>query len=346
MDRRNFLLSTGAALTSVSVAPMCLASTNALPPAAASPRRLTVSVANYASANPTVVQANLLARTLEATSATALHVEVVDATAVPDADLSLVTASALVDRDVGFAFVTGLPGNQALDAAALDEWLMRGGGQPLLDQLAATHGLKVLAAAHSGDSFLWSQAPFESAADFAGKAVQTDGLARHVAAGLGAEPWRILDAEPAVSFAQGRLAAIECCIPGLVSAQMHALTRTAMSGALAPHGTTAALTVKLETWQAFSPEDKALMSAAARTNYLESVTLNRRFANLNRRALAQTYNITIAPPTNALSAAIQTVSRAMVASAAASSGAAKNLNASYMSFLMNPLNSNGENCHV
>ena len=346
MDRRNFLLTTGAALTSLSVSPVCLAASHPLPPAVAPGRRLTLSVANRFSADPTVVQANLLARIIQATSATPLHVQVVDAAAVPNADLGLVTASALVDRDAGFAFVTGLPGNQALNAASLDEWLIRGGGQPLLDQLAATHGLKVLAAAHSGDSFLWSRSPFESAADFAGKAVQADGLARHVAAGLGAEPWRILDGEPAASFAQGSLAAVECGIEGLVSAQLHTHTRYAIGGALAPHGTTAALTVKLETWQAFSPAEQALISAAARTNYLESVALNRTMAMLNGRSLAQSFNIALAPSADALSTAIQTVSRAMVASAAASSTAAKNLNASYMSFLMNPLNSNGENCYV
>lgn len=341
MDRREFLVATGSALAATSLAHPACATTPS-----PSARQLTLSVADADGMGWTMVQAHSLARRIEQLSAQTVAISVVDEASATPADLSLATASALVDRDNGFAFATGLPGNQALDAAALDVWLTNGGGQPLLDDLAAVHGLKVLVAAHTGPSFLWSQSPITKAEHFAGKAVHADGLARSVAAGLGAEPWRILSSSSNAQFAAGELTAVEASVIDAMSSQLLQHARYATSSALAPQGTAAALTIQLGVWKALTAADRAMITQAARANYLETVSLNRAYETLNRNALAQSFGIAIAPASAQLSAAVQSVSRAMVAAAAATSIPAQVLNASYMSFLMNPLNSNGENRYV
>lgn len=345
MDRREFLLATGSLLAAAPLsAPTHAAASPAIPQAAA--RHLTLSVAGLDRAGWIAVQAHLLARNIEQKSPQPLQIKVVDVSAGRAADLRLLTASELVGRDPGFAFATGLPGSRSLDAGAVDAWLSTGGGQPLLDRLAASHGLKVLLAAHSGESFLWSAKPFEKPEDFAGKAVHADGLACHVAAGLGAEPWRILQGSRQAAFEDGSLAAVEQGTTGAISDQVHRHAGFVSSGALAPNGTAAVLTISLQAWQALTMAGRELISAAARTTYLESVRTNRAFEPMNREALARSFGLQIAPVPQALAVSIEAVAGAMIAQAGSSSPAAMSLNASYMSFLVNPLNSNGENRHV
>ena len=341
MDRRQFLLASSSALAAATASPSALL---AACPNAQQAWSLAVSGADQLMW--TAIEANSFARRLEEASSASRTVHVVDAHTNPDALFTLATASELVEIDQGFAFATGLPGRNALDATALNTWMTHGGGQQALDELAAVHGLKVILVAHSGPSLLWSKTPVNQSQDLAGGVVHADGLARSVAAGLGAEPWRILAGHPSAAFATGELIAVEASIPAAMSGQILQQARFAMENALAPHGTVAVLKISLSAWQAMPAAQRAWIEQTAQAHYRDSAALNGTYAAMNRDALVQAFGINAAPVAPKFAANIQIVTRAMIAQAAASSPSAGKLNASYMSFLLNPLNSNGESTHV
>lgn len=328
MDRREFLLASGSAvLTSATLASLPLGAQTF---ANSATKGLTLTVADADGVTWTVGQARELARRIEQASRELYSVSLADPANVNAACLKLMPASQLVEIDRAFAFATGLPGSTALDAASVDNWLAAAGGQQALDDLAATHGLKVLLAAHGGEQFLWSTQPYLTASDFAGKCVLADGLACHVAAGLGAEPWRIVRAN---ALASGEVAAMEASIPDAISQGHLQTARYATANVLTPHGHAVALTIHLDAWTAMSRAEQAAISSAARENYAESVRMNSACAAMHRSALQQTHGIGVTNAPHGLAASIQTVARAVIAQAAAGSPAGANLNASYMAYL-------------
>lgn len=340
MDRRDFLLASGSAAIAGAAlaAPLTLSSANAQTLPAMGARPLAVSVTDASGFSWTVASARELALRIEQASAHRFAVTLAGPTATsPEAKvtpaLNLVRASNLVEIDKAFAFATGLPGATALDAAAVDSWLTDAGGQTALDSLAAMHGLKVLLAAHGGESFLWSTQPFLKPADFAGKCVQADGLGSYVAAGLGAEPWRIVSNNTTELLATGEVAAVEASVLDAMAQGILRPAHFAAANMLVPHGNALALTMNLDVWQAMTTADQTAISTAARETYRQSVRANQALAAMNRSALEQSYAIAISPAPLSLTGAIETVSRAVVAQTASSSAAAAKLNASYMSFL-------------
>ena len=333
MDRREFLVASGSAvLASVGLgSPPREAFATPLP--AAPSRALTLTVGDADSVSWALGQARELARRIELASNGRYAVAVADAVKVKAIGLNFLRASQLVEVDHAFAFATGLPGTAALDAQAVDTWMHAAGGQAALDELAADHGLKVLLAAHGGETFLWSAQPLRTAADFAGKCVQAEGLACHVAAGLGAEPWRIARGTSAGLLASGEVAALEASVPDAIALGLMQQARFAATGALAPRGHAGALTIRLDLWNVLSPADRTIITTAARENYRQSVRMNRLGEALNRRALQRAYAIEVIPVPPGFAASIQTVARAVAAQAATNSPHAAKLNASYMGFL-------------
>ena len=289
MDRRDFLLASGSAvLTGATLSsPLSVAQ----PVVKSAAKRLTLTVADAGSVNWTVEQARELARRIEQNSGDRFAVAVADPLNVKAVGLKLVRASGLIEIDPAFGFATGLPGSAAFDAASVDTWLGEADGQSALDDLAAAHGLKVLLAAHSGEQFLWSMQPLHTPVDFAGRCVRAEGLACHVAAGLGAEPWRIVSGNASDLLASGKIAALEASIPDAITQGLLQTARYASTGALSPHGSAVALTVRLEMWTAMSPADRGAITAAARENYRESMRTNQARAAMNRSALQKTYGI-------------------------------------------------------
>ncbi len=333
MDRRDFLLATGSAVVASAALgnPLTRAPAQSLRASAACPLTLTVAGADNVSWD--VGQARELARRIEQASGNSYAVSVADPVNVKAVGLKFLGASQLTEIDRAFAFATGLPGGAALGGGAVDIWLTTAGGQAALDELAATHGLKVLIAAHGGETFLWSAQPLQTAADFAGKYVLATGLGCHVAAGLGAEPWRIVPGTPRDLLASGQVAAIEANVPDAMAQGLFQAARFASTNAFAPHGHAGALTVRLDMWNAMSPAERGAISSAAQENYRESLTANRTCEALNRQAIRQTYAIGVNPVPQGLAASIQTVARAVVAQVASDSPSAAKLNASYMSFM-------------
>lgn len=332
MDRRDFLLAAGCTTLASATIGKPLPQAYATPlPAAGAPLALTMEGAG--TVDWATGQARELATRIEQASGGRYAVSVLESSSVKAAPLKLLRASRLVEIDRAFAFATGLPGTVTLDAESSEAWLTGGGGQAALDELAASHGLKVLLAAHGGESFLWSSQPLLTAADFAGKCVQAEGLACHVAAGLGAEPWRIVPETASAGLVSGAIAAIEASVPEAISQGLLQTARYASTNAFAPGGNALALTIDLDAWRAMRASDQATMTSATLDNYRESVRLNRLAAGLNRRALQQTCAIEVSPVSQGLAAQIQTVARAVIAQTAASSPVAAKLNASYMNSL-------------
>ena len=329
MDRREFLFVTGSAV----LAGATFSSGQAGTVARTTAKRLTLTVAKADSVNWVVDEARELARRIEQTSGERFAVAVADPLNVKAVGLKLLRASELIEIDRAFGFATGLPGSAALEAEAVDAWLTEGGGQAALDELAAGHGLKVLLAAHSGEQFLWSKKSLRTAADFAGKCIKAEAMACYVAAGLGAEPWRIVPSDESGHLESGAVAAIEASIPDAIAQGLLQTARYASTGALAPHGSAVALTIRLEMWDAMSPADQAAITAAARENYRESLSVNHARSAMNRSALQQTYGVVISPVTHDVAATIQTIAGSVISQAASGCPAAAKLNASYNAFL-------------
>lgn len=333
MDRRDFLVASGSAVMAGAGLSGPLHQAFATPLPADRTRQLTLTVADAGNASWTTGQARELARRIEQASSGGYAVSVASPASGTASALNVVSAAQLVERDAAFAFATGLPGSAALDAEAVDTWLTTAGGQSALDELAASHGLKVLLAGHGGEAFLWSAKPLHTAADFAGKCVQAEGLACYVAAGLGAEPWRIVPGTAPGGLTSGAVAAIEATVPDAIHRGIVPAARYASANALAPRGTAVALTLELDVWRAMTPADRAVMSSAAQESYRDSIRINRLGTDLHRHALQHTCAIDVSPVPHGLAAQIQTVARAVVAQTAAISPFAAKLNASYMSFL-------------
>jgi TRAP-type mannitol/chloroaromatic compound transport system substrate-binding protein len=326
MDRRDFLLATG-----LSVAGAAKAQARTQVPSAAdqsSLRPLTLALEGADAVSRHADQARGLAARLGELSGGSIAVTL--AGPAPNAAMSFVGASALTGQDPAFGFLTGLPGRSALSASSLENWLLSG-GQTLVDALAATYGVKLLLAGHCGARpMLWSRSPLGHAADLAGQRVGAAGLGARVAAGIGASP--VTADARAVQLASGDVGAIEA---GLLDAASRGLTQVAThayAGGFTARGTANVLQIQLGVWNGMDATARALITAAAAGAYRDAVAEDTALARVAAGALAARPELTVAALPHAVAEVIETVARAVVAEAAASSPAARSIDASYMAF--------------
>ena len=212
--------------------------------------------------------------------------------ATGDADLVLGSEHRNLGRHPAFAYFAGLPCRTGLRAADFDRWLAAGGGQMMWDGLAAEHGLKPLLIGHSGGRpGWWSAQPISRIADLQGKRVAVEGLARNVAAAIGAEPVEVLIGSMAPAVIEGDVAAAEwggllaSCAIGLDKA------RCWTGFGINTNGTALSLGIRRDLWDAFSASDRAIFEGAAAEAFRFSLAEARVHEPILRKVLAETRGV-------------------------------------------------------
>jgi len=179
-----------------------------------------------------------------------------------DADLTF--ASPDVDRELGYAFFSGLPGSLGFEPAHLQAWLAAGGGQMLWDDLAAQHGAKPLLAGHTGARpGLWASRPLRETPDFKhGPMVLPGG--RLFARTLGGDTVDLPPSEMCGALADGHLVAVEWGNPfaGLAIGLPNA-AKFYYRGGVHRAGVATALNVRLSLWEQLGSAERLALEGVA-----------------------------------------------------------------------------------
>lgn len=240
----------------------------------------------------------------------------------------------LVALHPAFAYATGLPGQFALTAHDAWAWHQVGGGQELVDALAAPFGLKVLLAGHRGARpNLWTNQPVESLAQLSGVKVHASGLSARVLAGLGAVPARVSDAELGAAMAARVIAGADLGGPlDGASARIAQVAKFVSPSLVAPHGTALVLAIRLPVWEQLAGRERALISGAAARQLQLALAEDKAYGPTMLSTLTSRFDTQRTVVSKELTVAAETVSRAVVAEIAALDEPSRRLNASYMAF--------------
>lgn len=238
--------------------------------------------------------------------------------------------AALRDDFPAVAFFSGLPGRHGLSGRALAAWLQAGDGQALYDELAGQAGFRPLIVAHSGaPSLLWAKTELVDASSLNGRRIWVQGLARDVAAALGAEPLTVAANEVQSPFSNPDAGFAD--VPGYAASV--AMKQTDASHFLYEpgfyrHGVSATVGFRLETWHRLSTAEQSVITAAAAATFSESLAWADKYTPLMRQAVGARTSLRALPVE--LAAAIERVSDAIIAHAASQTGLAARINAHYM----------------
>lgn len=261
MDRRDFLKIGGAAAVTGGAAGSVAADTVPAPSIKSGVRHL--ALANACPADLPGLGPERLARKLEI--AMGGELAIVEATDAGDADLTYGRGLDSVQLHPAFAFFSGLPLGQALDAQDLLGWLALGGGQILWDELAASFGFKALPVGHSGPSAgLWANRRLERLSDLRGAMVGVSGPAADVVRAIGGQPVTIAPRDLKAALAGGRIAAAEWLGPPLaIATSMQPLAERLYTPGLYPAGEVLVLNVRRDLWVELSDAERAVFTACA-----------------------------------------------------------------------------------
>lgn len=256
-------------------------------------------------------------------------------TRAADAGAATFTAQAVSDmvrRDVAFAWFGALPGGANLSPAMHSGWMRAGGGQALLDELAADHDMQAYLVGHTGPSpSLWSRVPLDQPRDFAGRRVAVSGLARDVVAALGAIAVDIAPDARVQALATGTIDIAEAPDASLATQSAFAATgANGYAGGLHDGGTAILLTIAAAFWANLDAAEHTMIATLAADAYAES--LAEHAAECALAARLPGLIAPLAPLTPAVQGALSAVAQSIVAEAAGGSAFANRCNRSAMSW--------------
>jgi TRAP-type mannitol/chloroaromatic compound transport system substrate-binding protein len=340
MDRREFLKTTGGAVSVAASATAAVAAETedrrpvAAPAIGSGTRELRLAMPWADNGRGFGDSARRLARRLEALSERRLRIVIGAGTQLAEADLVHASAHDLGSEQRAFAYFAGLPGETGLSPSDLEAWLAVGGGQALWDDLAAGHGSKPLLAGHTGPSpALWSARPIASLADLAGEKVFAMGLGSEVARALGAEPVVVPAGELPEALSQGTIRFVEWggALQSLALG-LPAAARYGSGNGFSANGTAVSLGVRLGLWESLSDANKALITAAAAEEFRASLAETRAHEALIRTAMTEAHGVSFEPFPADVTDAISRVADAMVAHVAGQDAISARIDRSYMAF--------------
>jgi TRAP-type mannitol/chloroaromatic compound transport system substrate-binding protein len=335
MDRREFLISSGAAVAAASPAAAQTEAASVLPASrTGTGTLLRLSMAWADAPHGPADSARRLARRIEQMTDGRYRIEVYTAADGTSDAADLVHGSAhdFSSLHPAFAYFAGLPGSAGLAPQDLAHWIAVGGGQMLWDDLAGRHGWKPLLAGHSGDAPpLWSRQPINGLADLAGQRLAAPGLGADVARALGAEA---LEAPVATvgALADGSVFAVEAGgLATSLASGIAALAPHATGQGLNGHGTALALHVRRALWDRLSESDRAIFAAAAAEEFQLAFAEERAHTGLARRVL-EAKGVRFAPWPADIADALDRVAEATIAHVAGRDDLALRIDQSYMAF--------------
>jgi TRAP-type mannitol/chloroaromatic compound transport system substrate-binding protein len=276
MDRRDFLKTTSAVAVAAGTVSASAAAATETETARTAPAILSgvrqLTLASSSAGDLPGCGADRLARRIE--TATDGRYRIAIASDRADADLTYGSACRHAGLHRAFAIFAGLPFAQGLDTAALQTWLVAGGGAMLWDELAAEHGFKPLVVGHTGASAgVWAAGRLEAASDLAGARVQAEGLAGDVLRDLGATPATFAPQDLRAALADGRLQAAEWLGPlAAVAPDLQPLAQRLYRPGFNRSGMLLSLAVAKPLWDGMSATDRAIFEACAAQEYHLSLT--------------------------------------------------------------------------
>jgi TRAP-type mannitol/chloroaromatic compound transport system substrate-binding protein len=355
MDRRNFIITGGAAAAAVSASALSdtaakpeLSAVNGATGAIAAPAH-TIKVYDLVMGSafgfdhgPVGAAAAQLARRIGTASGGRFRITRLDtshdsaltAVMIGDADIAFGTEHHNIGYQKAFGYFAGLPFYAGLAPEAFQAWLTVGGGQSLWDDLAADYNVKPLLAGHTGRSpGLWLMRSVASAADFKGQAFAVPGLARDVVRALGGEPVAVSAGRIGDAFAGGRILGAETGGPftGMMTG-LHAHAKVHVGQGINNGGSGYALGIRRTLWETMTAADQALFelcAAEATRNMLAETTA---LDGIARTVLTSEHGVRFERFSGDLICALAQAADDVVADAAASDGKARRINDSFMAF--------------
>lgn len=251
-----------------------------------------------------------------------------------DAELYFAFADDHVHAHKAFAYFGGLPGDNGLAAHDLEAWMLAGGGQMLLDDLAGDFGVKLFLAGHTGaEPPIWLKRPVGTLEDLDGQPIFARGLGRDVIAGLGATPAAMADGDAVASFAAGDLLAVSW--GGMTASHAAGLHRHAaqvVAGGLSRHGAALSLGIGRSLWDELGAADREIFAAIAATEFQLSLASERAHAAVLANVMARGGGpASVSWPAD-IATALSRVSSAVIAHVARSDAKAGRISASYEAF--------------
>lgn len=282
-----------------------------------------------------------LARRIERTTGGRLAVSVhqvpcsgLEAVMTGEADLYYGTEHQHLTFAPAFAYFAGLPYFCGLDPQDLMAWLTIGGGQLLWDDLAAEHGVKALLAGHTGRApGLWSTSPVNNWSDLAGQRVYVMGLARDVLRSLDVQPTHVPSAELPAALAEGGLLAAEW--GGAYASMALGLPQVArhhVGLGINTSGTALSLGIRRTLWERLDAGDQAIIEACAAEELQTSLGEARAHEAAVRHALVTAHDVSFESMPGSIMTRISEASDSVVADLGASSRTARRIAGSYMAF--------------
>jgi TRAP-type mannitol/chloroaromatic compound transport system substrate-binding protein len=160
------------------------------------------------------------------------------------------------------ALLAGLPGPVTTSAETFAAWYEAAGGQTLLDDAAASLGVRAIAAAaQGGGAFLYART--EGPIRFADQRVAAIGIAADVLQQLGAEPVSLSVEQLAPALAEGRVDVVEAPALTALALGLPGAARGYARTALHPGGQVAVLAIGAGTWEALSGAERAALELVA-----------------------------------------------------------------------------------
>ena len=345
MDRREFLITTGAAAAATTSATAAAADAapetpQPAPAVQSGAKELRVAMPWPDNGRGFGDSARRLLQRIETASGGRYRFSVVEierggreAVGSGEADLYHGIEPDRADAHRAFAYFGGLPGHLGMEPHDFAAWIEVGGGQGLWDDLAAELGYKPLLAGHTGHMHgLWSIRPITSLADLAGQRVHARGLTRDVARALGAEPVTLPPREISRGVASGSIFAAEW--GGVLSSVAIGIAQAAKHHAafgITRHGNALSLGVAKPLWESLTAADQGLFAACAAEEHRTSLAEARGHEMIMRDAL-RAGGLSFANLPSDVADAIERVSDAVVAHVAGTDARAARINASYMAF--------------
>ncbi len=345
MDRREFLITTGAAAAATASATPAAAerppeTAPAAPAVRSGARMLRLAMPWPDNGRGFGDSARRLLRRIETASGGRYGFSVVEAArsgreavGSGEADLHHGIEPDHADAHRAFAYFGGLPGHLGMEPHDFAAWIEVGGGQALWDDLAAALGYKPLLAGHTGHMHgLWSLRPITSLADIAGQRLHVRGLSRDVVRALGAEPATLPVRDIPEALGSGAVFAAEW--GGLIASSAAGIAGVAKhhtAAGITQHGGAIALGISKALWDGLSAADQTLFTACAAEEHRTSLAEARGHEMIMRSAL-RTNGLSFSSRPSDVADAIERVSDAVVAHVAGTDARAARINASYMAF--------------
>ncbi len=193
--------------------------------------------------------------------------EVFEAVSTGDLEAAWSTSNYWVGRNEAFAFFSAVPFGP--DAAEYGAWIYHGGGQELMDEVYAPHGIKplicgVIAPEASG----WFRNEINTVEDFQGLKIRFFGLGAKVIEKLGGEAKSIPAAEVTAALESGEIDATEFSMPAIdANLEFYKLAKHYYFPGWHQQSTLFELLVNREKWESLSDQQRAQIETACGDNF-------------------------------------------------------------------------------